>query len=148
MPHARNYLYESVVQSGVALCEAVQCNSGIVCHGIACETVVIFTGAQCKCDVRKVLHRRVLQRFATGHRSCSCKVVGIERSKSLAAVTAFRNSVEVYSVGVYILIQECQTKKLFPCPLLALYCPTVQLAIAIRDLWNEMQRRRIVIAVA
>lgn len=53
------------------------------------EAAVVGTGPQGEGDVSAVFGRGVLQRFSACHGTCPGQVVGVERGKTLAAVSTF-----------------------------------------------------------
>ena len=110
---------------GVDALHAVQLLSCSLGEQVTVEHVVLVAGKETEWYVANVLHGCIYQRFASGHRTCCCPVVSIERCQSLAAISAFRDTKDIDAVLVHFGHRQEDTQNLFPCPLLAALPPSV-----------------------
>ena len=137
--HARNYFNEVLIEPRMFLGKFGNCLGCILSHDITSKTMVHLSCTQRESDIRKVLHRSILQRLPARHWARTCKIIRIERSKTLATVATFGYTIEIDSVGIDIILQECQAQQFLPSPLLALYSPAVELSKAVGYLRYEVQ---------
>lgn len=63
---------------GIERLKRVECLACVVCEDVAVESVVFIAREERKSDVAQVFCGSILERFATGHRACGSKVVGVE----------------------------------------------------------------------
>lgn len=56
----------------------IECHLGVPGKVVAIETGIISTREEGETDVGTVLYRRILQRFATSHRTGCCPIICIE----------------------------------------------------------------------
>ena len=109
---------------------------------VAIKARIVGTCQKGETDVGTVFHRRILQRFATCHRSCCSPIVCIEGCEALAAITALAYSEHIEAIGVNIAIHHALTDKLLESILLGQMPPAIVFAF-VRYLRYEIDGRAI-----
>ena len=101
MPVAGNQFYVMHIKSGMLLLQPVEFLGSISRESIPSESCVIGSGPEGEGNIGAVLRRGILQRLSPGHRTCTGKIVSIERRQPLRAIAALGDTEEIYPVWIY-----------------------------------------------
>ena len=100
MSASRNQVHPMGKTSGVFGLQRVESLTGETGQRFSEEAEILIACAEAESGVAKIFHRSIDERLTTGHRTCTCQIIGIIGSQALTTIASLGNTKHIYAIGI------------------------------------------------